>query len=52
MKGDEFHVIKAFCEQTSTANMIDWHYQIMELVGDSVCYYYMEQVFLQDIFYQ
>jgi hypothetical protein len=52
MKGDEFHVIKAFCEQTSTSNMIDWHYQMMELVGDAVCYYYMEQVFLQDIFYQ
>ena len=47
---DEFHVIKAFVEQTTTARMIDWHYDIMDLVGDCPCYYFMEQVFLQDIF--
>lgn len=47
---DEFHIIKAFVEQTSTANMIAWHYQIMEIVGDVPCYYFMEEVFLQDIF--
>ena len=46
---DEFHIIKAFVEQTSTAKMIDWHYQLMDLIGPQSCYYLMEQVFLQDI---
>lgn len=47
---DEFHVIKAFVEQTTTAKMIEWHYEIMKIVGDLPCYYFMEEVFLQDIF--
>lgn len=51
MYKDEFHVIKAFCQQTTTADMIDWHYQIMDFVGPHVCYYYIEQVLLQDIFF-
>ncbi|VTP94896.1 hypothetical protein [Sphingobacterium daejeonense] len=46
---DEFHVIKAFCDQTTTANMIEWHYQIAELVADRVpVYYMMEANFIQD----
>ena len=48
----EFHVIKSFLEQTSTEQMVKWHYDIMELVGDRNCYYYMEEVFLQDILMQ
>jgi len=48
---DEFHVIKAFVEQTGTATMVDWHYQIMDFVGQHACYYFMELVFMQDIFY-
>lgn len=46
---DEFHVIKAYLEQTTTAKMIEWHYDIMQLVDGFACYFYMEQVFLQDI---
>ncbi|TAN18819.1 MAG: hypothetical protein EPN37_04465 [Chitinophagaceae bacterium] len=47
---DEFHVIKCFLDQTSTANMVEWHYYIMDFVGDKVpVYYYMEKVFIQDI---
>jgi hypothetical protein len=46
---DEFHILKACCEQTSTSNMVNWHYDIMEFVGDAACYYYMEANFLQDI---
>jgi len=46
---DEYHVVKAFCDQTSTANMIDWHYQIDELVNDKTSvYYFMEANFIQD----
>lgn len=46
---DEFHVIKAFVEQTTTAAMIDWYYHIMDLVGMRSCYFLMEQVFLSDL---
>jgi hypothetical protein len=46
---DEFHVIKAFVEQTTTAKMIEWHYEIMRIVGGQACYYQMEANFLQDI---
>jgi predicted phage terminase large subunit-like protein len=49
---DEFHVIKAFVEQTGTADMVQWHYDIMDIVGTNACYYFMEQVFLQDMFYK
>lgn len=46
---DEFHIIKCYLEQTTTAKMVQWHYSIMDMVGACNCYYYMEQVFLQDI---
>lgn len=47
---DEFHIIKAFLEQTTTATMVEWHYHIMDMIGDrTAVYYYMEQVFIQDI---
>lgn len=46
---DEFHVIKAFCDQTSTANMIEWHYLIADFINDRVpVYYLMEANFIQD----
>lgn len=46
---DEFHVIKAYVEQTTTAQMIDWHYHIMDLLGARSCYFLMEQVFLSEL---
>lgn len=50
---DEFHVIKAYVEQTSTANMIRWHYDIASLVNDRIpVYYYMEANFIQDTLLQ
>ena len=45
---DEYHILKCYLEQTTTANMIAWHYNIMNMIGDSACYYFMEEVFLQD----
>jgi hypothetical protein len=46
-----FYVIRARLEQTTTATMIDWHYDFQDYVGQkSVIYFFMEQVFLQDIF--
>ena len=47
--GHEFHIIKCFLEQATTATMIDWHYSIMNLVGNNTCYYLMEEVFMQDV---
>ena len=46
-----YYIIKAFVEQTSTAAMIDWHYQIRDFVGDkNTVYYFIEANMLQDIF--
>lgn len=30
---DEYHVLRMFAAQTTTANMLDWQYEIMEWVG-------------------
>lgn len=46
--GAEYHILKAFVEKATTSRMIDWHYMVMDYVAGSACYYYMEQVFLQD----
>ena len=46
---DEFHILKAYCDQTTTANMIEWHYQIADFVNERVpVYYLMEANFIQD----
>ncbi len=48
--GDEFHVLKAFVAQTTTAAMLDWHRQIMQYTGSDVrCRYFIEDVFMQDV---
>jgi len=50
---DEYHVLKAYANQTTTAAMIDWHYEVMAFVADRVpVYYLMEANFLQDIILQ
>jgi len=45
----EYHIIKCFLAQTTTADLINWHYQVMDLVAGAACYYYMEEVFMQDV---
>ncbi len=45
----EFHIIRCYVEQATTAQMIQWHYNIMAMVKDVSCYYYMEEVFMQDV---
>jgi phage terminase large subunit-like protein len=45
----EYHIIKGFCDQTSTAAMVEWHYQIDAYVNDRASvYYFMEANFVQD----
>jgi predicted phage terminase large subunit-like protein len=46
---NEFHIIKCYVAQATTAQMIEWHYNIMNIVGGTCCYYYMEEVFMQDV---
>lgn len=46
---DEYHVLKCFLQQTTTAKMIDWHYSMRDFAPNRSIYYYMEQVFLQEI---
>jgi predicted phage terminase large subunit-like protein len=49
-KTGEFHVIKAYVDQTSVSDMIAWHYSINELINGAVpVYYYMESNFIQDL---
>lgn len=46
---DEFHIIKAFVDQTSTAKMVEWHYAIAAYIAGRVpVYYMMEANFIQD----
>ena len=45
----EFHIIKCFLEQTTTAAMLHWHRQLRSMVSGCNCYFYMEDVFMQDV---
>lgn len=47
-KEGDFHVIKAFADQTSVSKMIEWHYDLYDLVGDTPCRFMMEANFIQD----
>jgi predicted phage terminase large subunit-like protein len=46
----EFFIIKAFVDQTSTAKMVDWYYQIMDLVaGKTSVYFFCEGGLIQEL---
>lgn len=45
----EFHVLKCYLEQATTAQMIDWHYRVMDITAGCACYFFMEDVFMQDV---
>lgn len=38
---DEYHVIKAYCEQTTTAQMLNWQYEILKLVNGAVPVFFL-----------
>lgn len=49
-KTGEYHVLKAFADQTSVSNMIEWYYSIEKYVDGRVpVYYYMEANMLQEL---
>ena len=46
----EFHLIRAYADQTSVMTMVGWHYDIIKWVAGRVpVLYYMESNFLQDL---
>jgi predicted phage terminase large subunit-like protein len=44
-----YHVLKAYVDQTSVTNMIQWHYDIHDFAKGAVVNYYMESNFIQDL---
>jgi hypothetical protein len=38
---DEYHIIKVYCAQATTSDMMDWHYEIMKMVGGVVPVHYL-----------
>lgn len=46
----EFHILKAYTDQTSITNMVGWHYLIHDYIDGKVpVMYFMEANFLQDL---
>lgn len=46
----EYHVLKAFADQTSVTTMVSWHYQVNDYIDGRVpVLYYMEANFMQDL---
>lgn len=46
---DEYHVLFVRCAQTTTAQMLDWNYEIRKFVGDKVpVFYYIEWPWIDD----
>lgn len=52
--GSKFYIIKVFCGQASTEEMIEWGYSMDTYVkaGNGAYIFKMEQVFLQDLLYK
>lgn len=50
---NEYHVIKVFCDQTTTAQMLDWNYEILKFVDGQVpVYFYIEWPWIDDMLKQ
>lgn len=47
---DEYHVLRVFCAQTTTAQMLDWNYEILRYVNGIVpVYFYIEWPWIDDL---
>lgn len=50
---NEYHVLKVFCAKTTTAEMLDWNYEIAKYVNGQVpVYYYIEWPWIDDMLKQ
>jgi predicted phage terminase large subunit-like protein len=48
-----YHLLKAFVQQTSVKQMVNWHYDLHNAIGDqAVVSFYMESNFLQDLLFE
>lgn len=45
----QFHVLKAYADQTKVSTMVEWHYAIHDYVGENSARYTMEANFMQDL---
>ncbi len=46
---NEYHVLKVFCDQVTTSEMLDWNYEILKFVGGKVpVYFYIEWPWIDD----
>lgn len=45
----QYHVLKAYADQTKVSTMVEWHYDIHEYVGDNSVRYTLEANFMQDL---
>lgn len=46
---DEFHVLKVYCAQATTADMLEWHYEILNSVkSKTAVHYYIEWPWIDD----
>lgn len=49
----EYHVLKAYCDRTTTAQMLDWNYEILKFVNGKVpVYFYIEWPWIDDMLKQ
>jgi predicted phage terminase large subunit-like protein len=50
----EIHIIKAWCDKASVAEMIEWHYELKDYLAtrSTAADMYMEEVFLQSLLYK
>ena len=47
---NEYHVIKIYCAQVNTSEMLDWNYEILKYVNDEVnVYFYIEWPWIDDM---
>ena len=44
-----FHILKMYAAQTTVTEMVRWHYEIMNFVGNANCRYMIEANFMQDL---
>lgn len=45
----QYHLLKAYADQTKVSTMVEWHYEIHDYVGDNPIRYEMEAGFMQDL---
>lgn len=45
----QYHVLKAYADQTKVSTMVGWHYDAHDYVGDNPIRYEMEAGFMQDL---